>query len=243
MSKKKATPTTEGFSIVANKPKENFPALSLFIGLPKIGKSTAMAKVPKALILDLEGNGYDGIEVDSLVRATDLSTAKKAIKFFFSEENTDYRVLVIDHLRMLTSYFAKTVSNEYKVPFPEKAPYGQGVAHLKYSIEQFLRSMNKKLAEHPDKFVMIVAHAIDRNAEIRLDVDGKNENHILANVHAVGYISRDTETSSTTIDFQAREGVEFGGRNPHLAGYKGELDWSYLFKLAQGKVEQKDAEK
>lgn len=203
------------------------------MGLPKIGKSTAMSKLPHALICDLEGKGYDGIDVAALARTTTLDELKKACIWFFSSQNTTFEVLVIDHIRVLTSFFSSDIARENGTRFVEEVEFGKGTAHLRKNIDSFLKWLNAMLAATPDRYVILVAHAIDRNSEVRLDVDGKNETMILSLVDAVGFIDR--ENGQTMVDFHARRGVEFGARNSALAAYDGVLDWSLLFKIAEGK--------
>lgn len=222
--------------IVSHKAEQDFPQLSVFMGFPKIGKSTAMSKLPRALVLDLEGKGYRGIDVDALVQATDIKTIKDAIKYFFSEQN-DYDILVLDHLRTLTALFAREVTIEHNVRFVEEVDFGRGSFQLKNTIDSFLKWINGQLAEHPDKYVIIVAHATDRSGTVRLDIDGKNETMVLGLVDAVGFINRDSD-NTTTITFRAGSGAEYGTRNKALSEYYGELDWTKLFNLARGKNEK-----
>lgn len=217
--------------------QKRFPRLSLFMGLPKIGKSTSMAKIPKALVCDLEGKGYEGIDVSALVKTPTLKQLRDVCRYFFSEENKNYTVLVIDHIRVLTSFFAKNITAEHKARFVEEIKYGRGSFQLRNTIDQFIKWLNQQLAQYPDKYVFLVGHAVDRDNEIRLDVDGKNETMILGLVDSVGYIDRKDDV--TTVDFKARRGVEFGTRNPYLANYEGVLDWQLLFNLAEGKEKAK----
>ena len=231
-------------NIEKNKAQAKFPSLALFMGLPKIGKSRVMAKLPKTLILDLEGKGYDAIDVEAVVKATTLADVKQSVTWFFSAENTDYETLVIDHLRILTSFYSKQVAHEGNVDVPEQVPYGQGSSLLKHHVEYFIKTINTALADQTNKRVFLVAHAIDRNGEVRLDIDGKNESMVLSLVDAVGFISRNSESTnlddpeeSLLIDFGAKGGTEYGCRNPYLAKYTGNLEWSTLFKVAEGKVD------
>lgn len=229
-------PTASKFSIKIEKhvAEKKFPKLCLFMGLPKIGKSTAMAALPQTLICDLEGKGYDGINVENLVRISTLRELKDTCMYFFSPENKDLKVLVIDHIRALTSFYSKNITSENKVRYIEEIQYGRGSFQLKNNIDSFLKWLNSQLAENPDKYVFLVGHAIDRNGEIRLDCDGKNETMILGLMDAVGFIDREDDV--TTVDFQAHRGVEFGTRNAELAKYNGPLDWTVLFNIATGKT-------
>ncbi len=223
--------------IQTNKPVSRFPQYSIFMGIPKIGKSTMMARLPKALILDLEGKGYDDIKCKALFKCPKPKSFFQGVKYFFEKENKEFDFLIIDHIRMLSSFYADRIIDENDVRFVEDVEFGKGQAQLKNDLHKFLRKLKYNLQRDKSKHVIMVAHVTDRNGEIRLDVDGKNETMILGEVDSVGYISRDSE-ENTTISFQARKGVEFGTRNRYLAGYNGVFEWQKLFKLAKGEKVQ-----
>lgn len=227
----------ETFKIEKNAAVYDFPQFSLFIGKPKIGKSTVMAKLKGALIVAVDPHGYHGINVESLVRAPSLKTVGDAVKFFFSPENKDFKTLVIDELRSLTQLFDNSIKQKEGVKYSVDIGFGRGAAYMKDDLYNFLNHLRKELAINPGKNVILVGHVDDRNGEIRLDINGKNENLVLSLVDSVGYIDRDTE-NNTIVNFNIRRGVEFGTRNPYLATYEGALDWERLFKIAQGKEAQ-----
>lgn len=212
----------------------NFPQLNIFMGSPKVGKSTIMAKCPKALILDLEGTGYQSIDTDAKIIVMTLSQMKESISYFFSEQNKEFDTLIIDHLRMVSNLYSEAILKENNVRFLEEVGYGKGVSQLKNYLFKFIKGLKTMLTVKKDKKIIIVAHTTDRNGEIRIDVDGKNETMILGEVDSVGYIYRNNN-EETCITFKGRTGVEFGTRNKNLANYDGVLDWQILDKIANGK--------
>lgn len=226
--------------IQSHKAELKFPQLSVFMGSPKVGKSTMMAKLPKALILDLEGTGYRGLDVKALAKVKNYDDVAEGLKVFFSKDNDKYNSLVIDHLRMLTSFLDKKVSGKHGVEFTADVDFGRGHAELKYRIDTFIKKIIKRLADYPDKRVIFVAHSSDRNGETRLDIDGKNESLVLGLVDAIGYITREEDT--TMVSFQTKRGHEFGTRNKHLSNYKGKFDWKTLFDVAKGKIDANDTD-
>lgn len=239
-------------NIQEKKAVSQFPQVTLLMGAPKIGKSSLVAQIPDVLILDLELSGYEGIDTKAWVGISDHDELREALKYFFSAANTSYKTLVIDHLRYMTSFFAGVITKETGARFVEEVEFGKGSAQLKMMIEKEIKLIKSALAQSPDKRVIFVAHANDKNGEIRLDVDGKNESLILGLVDGVAYINRDPSTSNTMINFSARAGVEAGIRNPHLSNYSGVLaeydrgsmslkaKWEELFTIASGKTENKE---
>ena len=221
--------------IQENKAVSRFPQLNLMMGAPKIGKSTIMAQLPQALVLDLEGRGYNSIDVKALSKTTTFKDVKDGVEYFFSPANKDYSMLVIDHLRQLTSFMSDIIASKHNAKFVEEIPYGQGTSQLKKTIRDFFEYLVDQLSKHPEKRVFIVAHSNDKNNEIRLDVDGKNETMILGLVDSVGHVYRDG--NNMIINFESKRGSEFGTRNSYLSNYQGPLDWKFLFNLAEGNKE------
>lgn len=221
------------FKIEKNKARQGFPQLSLWIGKPKIGKSTVMAQLDKALIVTTDLKGYDEIDTQALVKVSALDEVYRVLKFFFSNENKEYDKLVIDEMRGLTEMFAKRIKQKENVDYVIDLNYGKGTNYMKDDVYMFLDSLKNRLATNPNKHIFLVAHADDRNSEIRLDINGKHEIMFLSMVDTIGLIDRNSD-NETTVNFQARSGVEFGSRNKDLAKYRGELDWKKLFEIARG---------
>lgn len=227
------TNNKQSFTIEKVTPANIFPRLSLFMGKPKIGKSTAMSKLPDALILAVDPSGYEEIETNALVKADNLKVITEVIFYFFSVENTTYKRLVIDELRSLSELFAKQIKAEAEVKRMSEINYNKGNFDLKEDLYNFLVFLKKNLTRDNTKSIVLVAHSIETNDQIKLDINGKNENMILSLVDSIGYISRDED--KLNVDFKIKSGVEYGARNKGLAGYTGELNWPQLFKIAEGK--------
>ena len=230
MTKAESIAKPKDFVILQNKARKEFPQLTLWIGKPKIGKSTAMAQLPKSLIISTDPKGYSELDVDALVIAKNLTEVFSAVRFFFS--NDAYDNLVIDELRGLSEMYAKKIKGTNEVTYLSDIGWQKGFRDLKEDLYALLYLLQLRLEEAPDKRIFLVAHADDRNAEIRLDVNGKNESMILSMVDTIGLIDRDIE-NNTIVNFKARPGVEYGSRNNGLSKYKGVLDWKTLFEVAK----------
>ena len=203
--------------------------MGLIIGGPKVGKSSFCASIPDALILDLEGCGYDHIETNALVRCSDLASVKEALAFFFSEKNTEYKVLIVDHLRELTIRYAQNIAKEAGVKMLEQIGFGKGGAELKHDVYTLLKLIREKCSD--DKKVIFVAHSTDRNGELRLDVDGKLDTMITGLVDYIGHIYR--AGPENYINFCSQTGAEFGCRNKNLSSYNHLADWQQIVTEAE----------
>lgn len=204
------------------------------MGKPKVGKSRAMAQLPDALIVATDIKGYEAIDAEALWKAPTLEEVYAAMRYFFSEENKTHKILVIDEIRMLTQMFDETVKVREGLKYSIDLGFGRGAAYVKDDIFNFVQLIRSRLDEHKDKRVFIVAHATDRGNEVRMDINGKNENMVLGLVDAVGYIM-EVPTTGFTITFNGGKGVEYGARNPYLGQFTGATTWQKLFDLAEGK--------
>lgn len=220
----------------------SLPKCGLIMGAPKVGKSTFLASDDKTLIVDLEpssdnGEGaYFGINVaGGYTNPSTLDELYEVLKFYFSEENTEYTILAIDHIREVTTFFSKAICSMAGVDTVADIGYGKGTATLKHDIEKFIKHIIKKSTI--SKRVILVGHATDRNGEVRLDVDGKNETLIFGLVDYVGYLYR--SGPELHINFTQSTGSEYGCRNKYLAMYKGIADLNILKEVANGPKEEK----
>ena len=209
------------------------------MGAPKVGKSTWLAKDERTLILDLEPvseaapeeGAYYGIDIaGGYSHIESIAEMYEALGWFYSEENEEYDMVAIDQVRELTSMYSKEITSMAGVQTVQDIGYGKGTASLKSDIETFIKLLIKKSTTK--KRAVLVAHASDRNGEIRLDVDGKNESLIFSMVDYVGYLYR--SGTDLHINFTQSTGSEYGCRNKYLAGYKGKADWNLLKKIASG---------
>jgi len=219
----------------------SLPKCGLLMGSPKVGKSTFLAKDSKTLIIDLEPvsdespdeGAYFGIDIDGgYVHCSSIPKLQEALKWYFSEENTEFDMVAIDHIRELTSMYSRNICDAEQVNTVQDIGYGKGTAELKYSIENFLKTLTKKSTTK--KRSLLIAHSTDRNGEIRMDVDGKNETLIFGLVDYIGYLFRNGP--DLNINFNQSSGAEYGCRNKYLAMYKGIADLDKLKEVASGQT-------
>lgn len=212
------------------KKQSKFPPLGLLIGGPKVGKSSFCATIPKALIVDLEGSGYEHIGAEAIVKPTNLSEFKEVLAFFFGKDNDQFEVLVIDHMREVTNFYADAISKENGVKNIDQIGYGKGSNELRHDVYSVMKKIRKQCSDN--RKVILVAHSTDRNGQIRLDVDGKLDTLLTGMVDYIGHIYRGGAENSIT--FMAQSGSESGCRNEYLSQYNGEANWDKLQEVASG---------
>lgn len=217
----------------------SLPKCGLIMGAPKVGKSTWLAKDERTLILDLEPvsenapeeGAYYGIDVKGgYSHIESIADLNENLGWFYGEDNDEFDMVAIDQVRELTSMYSKEITSMAGVQTVQDIGYGKGTAQLRHEIETFIKLLIKKSTTK--KRSIIVAHANDRNGEVRLDVDGKNESMIFSMVDYVGYLYK--SGTDLHINFTQSTGSEYGCRNKYLAGYKGKADWDLLKRIASG---------
>jgi hypothetical protein len=214
--------------IKKNKPKNELPHLGLIIGGPKVGKSTLCASIPNALIADLESCGYSHIECEALAIIKNLSDLDEVIKTFFSSQ---YDVLVLDHLKMMTNWYSEKIASSNNVKTVEHVGFGKGQSELKHDVFKLFSNIRAEISR-TGKRVVLVAHSTDRKGETRLDVDGKLDTMITGMVDYIGNVYRVGPT--VKINFKSQTGSEFGCRNKNLSKYNDVADWEKLVEVANG---------
>ncbi len=216
------------------------PKHLVLYGQPKIGKTTALAKLDNCLIIDLE-NGSDMVEalkvkVNNPAELTELGKSIMAHK-------KPYKIIAIDTLTQLESWceaeakvlyqqtsMGKNFDKEGKGLSVLSLPQGAGYLYLRIAIVKWMRRL-ELLADH----IIYVGHLRDKMLEKAgkevstkdLDLTGKIRNITCAGADAIGYVYRDKD--KTMISFDSSGDVNAGSRCAHLAGQVMELDWNKIF--------------
>ena len=227
--------------IKSKKASYDFPKCGMIMGAPKVGKSTFLAKDPKSLIVDLEVSSeeqgaYFGIDVEGgYINATSLYGKEGLygiLKYYFSDDNEEYQTVIIDHLREVTSLFSSEICKDNGAKNISDVAYGAGTSKLREKIEWFMKNLQSKATTK--KRVILVGHSSDRNGEVRLDIDGKNESLVFGHLDYIGYLMR--SGPDLNISFSHSSGSEYGCRNKYLANYNGVADMEQIKKISRGEA-------
>jgi len=204
-----------------------FPAFGIFMGCPKVGKSTFMASIPNCLILDLEHHGYDHIDVEAVAPIKNKDELIDGIDEYM--KSLDYEVLIIDHMRAVCDYFSDEIAAENEVAMIDDIGWNKGQKELTVKIAKFFKYITRT-ATHK-KRIFVVAHTMDKKGEIRLDVDGNNESMILGIVDFVGFLYR--SGPNLNLNMCSKSGAEYGIRNDALSSYDGPADYLKLLEIGK----------
>lgn len=215
--------------------KTDDPHNLILFGLPKVGKTSALAKLPNALILDLE-NGtdfVDGAYVIKINNYVDLYKTAKALR----EEDHSFKFVVIDTITALEEMALDLACKRYKESNVGKNWDGKGQDILKlangsgyYWSRIAIQEIISWFEGQPFNLIL-TGHVKDKSiveggTELvvkNLDLGGKISNILSAKSDAIAYLYRDPETGTLKANFGDMNSVLTGARMPHLAGRTIEL--------------------
>jgi hypothetical protein len=209
-------------------------------GQPKVGKTTALAKLDDCLIIDLE-RGSDMVEALKIQVSNlkELSEVGKAIM----ANKKPYKYIAIDTLTQLEVWCEAEAKELYRqTPMGKNfdsdnkglsilsLPQGGGYLYLRIAVKKWMDRL-EMLADH----IIYIGHLKDKMLDKKgkevaskdLDLTGKIRNIACANADAIGLIYR--EGDKTMISFDSSEDINAGSRCEHLRGQKMELDWKNIF--------------
>lgn len=211
-----------------SKPKEINPRTLLLYGKPKSGKTTIVANLDNALILDLD-NGTDYLEC----MAVKVKTLKdlREIAIAIEKAGKPYKYLVIDKITQLVDIAAEKAMENYLASGtapndPSKIvkhiielPKGLGHWYIWNAVSELLDYL-KTLAE----YTIILGDSADKQIldnseeqeEITIDLSRKLGNIVMGRVDSVGYLYR--KDNQTIISFKNGEKSLSDSRALHIRG-------------------------
>lgn len=210
--------------------KTDDPKNLILFGLPKVGKTTVLSKLPGALLIDME-NGTDYVSDAFVMKAqtvNDLFKIAKALK----EEDHQFKFVVLDTITAMATLALDLAAKRYQESQLGRnwqgtgkdilfLPMGAGYAWQKKALEEIISWFTS------DKYNLVVTgHVRDKNlteggTELvvkQLDLSGNTSNVLAANSDGIAYLYRDTETGDLMANFGDMNSVLTGSRIPHLAG-------------------------
>lgn len=214
---------TEKTKIATNNPKN-----LIIFGLPKVGKTTLVSKLPKCLIVDLE-SGTDYVEAFSVKPKNykDLFLLAKELK----DNPGQFEYLALDTITALEDLALPFANKLYRDTSMGKnwdenenilkLPNGAGYLYQREAVQTIIGWFQKVVPN-----VILIGHvkettmseeATEMNVK-NLDITGKLSRILPANSDAIGYIYRNIEDGKVMINFGDDSSVLTGARMPHLSG-------------------------
>ena len=199
------------------------PRNLIIFGKSKIGKSSAIAALPDALILDLE-SGYAYIEAMKVEcnNLTDIGEVCKAVR----KAGNPYKFIVLDTITALEDMVKPLALKMFKeTPAGSKftgddvldAAMGAGYSYVRKAMESVIDAVSKCAPN-----IILVCHVKDAaiaNSDVtvkQIDLLGKTGRVLSSKSDAIGYLTRDDD-SNTILSFNSNDKfVECGSRPEHL---------------------------
>lgn len=214
---------------VKNKPTEENPKFLILFGKPKSGKTTAVAGLEDALIIDLE-NGSDYVEcmrvkannfeelklVKQAVIEANIAKGGFAYKYGIIDTATKLEDLILDLALQL--YNATPMGKGYKGDI-RMLPNGGGYLYIREAFKAVIEGFKPLF-----QYLILLGHTKDKMinkqgkelSENSLDLSGKLERIVAADADALGYLYR--SKNKTIINFNGGEDFLVEARPAHLRG-------------------------
>lgn len=211
------------------------PQRLFLYGKPKVGKTSAVAQLPKHLIIDTEVKGYDGhqllggtsyCEGATSVVVDSLTKLKQCLEYL-NENSSDYDFVVLDTIDHIEAWVTEAVCRQHSVNHIGDIPHGKGWSLARTQVikivEQFARA---------SKHIIIIGHQKDghddEGVEVqKINLTGKLKVHLCSIMDGVGRITR--EEDKLMVDFRTGINTDAGCRVPTLAGQLIELKWDAVY--------------
>lgn len=214
-------------------PKEKVPASEvnpkflIIYGLPKCGKTSVLAALPKCLIIDLE-NGTDYYDAYS-IKAKNLEDLAEIRKLLIDNPGQfDYVAIdtgtALEDLVMplaIALYQSLPSGKNYKGTDITELANGNGYRFTREAFKQVIAGFKGTC-----KYFILTGHLKDKYLtkegnefiSMELDLTGKLKSIISADADAIGYLYRSGKKGNETrISFKANENVICGARCNHLS--------------------------
>lgn len=204
------------------------PKKLVIFSKPKTGKSSALAGLDNALLLDLE-NGSDFLDAMK-VKANSLEEIKK-IGEAIKAKGKPYKYIVVDTVTKLEDMVAPLAVKLYQATPMGKSFTGDSVLSLPngagylYQREAFFK-MTNYIETWADRIIYLghlKAKYIEKNgkevAAAELDLIGKVKSMLCADVDAIGLLYRESE-GVNILSFETTDDVICGARPDHLKNAK-----------------------
>jgi hypothetical protein len=205
------------------------PKNLILFGLPKVGKTTALAELPNNLVIDLE-NGTDFVS-GYVVKANNYIDLYKIAKELKETEH-NFKFVTLDTVTALEDIALDLAAKRYQESPVGKNWQGTGKDILKLpsgSGYYWARTAMQEIIgwfEQENYNLILTGHVRDENlteggTELnvkQLDLQGKTANILSAKSDAICYVYRDVETGHLYCNFGDMNSVLCGARMGHLAG-------------------------
>lgn len=208
--------------------KTENPKNLIIFGLPKVGKTTVLSMLPKALIIDLE-DGTDYVEAFTVKAKSyvELFEIAKALK----ESPGQFEFVVLDTITALEDIVLPYANKLYRetpmgVNFDPSAnilklPNGAGYLYVREAMQNVISWFTKVCPN-----VILVGHVKDKalnenGTELNvkdLDLTGKLGRILSSTSDGICYVYRDLETGDLMANFGDGTSVLCGARMSHLSG-------------------------
>lgn len=223
------------------------PGIAVFYSLPKVGKTSNLAKLESCMILDLEGGAdmYESLRVpvNSMKDVDEFIAA--VLEFGAKNRKYPYKYIAVDTIDKLEDLCEVSATAKYKKTKLGSTFEGDSVLELPkglgyyYLRNEVIRTIDRLKSVCPH--LILISHVKEKLLEKGgieatsrdISLAGKLSQMVCAKADVIGYMYRDKD--KLMINFETYEGAVMGARFEHLAGKKFEFDWSKIYLPEESK--------
>lgn len=196
------------------------PQMYVFVGLPKIGKTSLAAKFPAPLILDIE-DGSSHIRTTRLTNEdVETWTVEKLLNELaaFRKGGHSYKTLVVDSLSAVQQLVTTKILTENNITSLSDLPYGQGSDKLRTQCSAIVDEL--KRVKEAGYNVIIPAHIFIKSFtdpalnstydRYTINADQKVADYLMSQADNIFFCAYKIETG---VDGKTKKTQAFGGED------------------------------
>jgi len=217
------------------------PRRLLIFSPPKVGKTSLVTKLPKCLIVDLEGSSpfFDGMFVDIVKIAEEkniskLDAFKEVINALNEQKIKNKNIPVYDYIATDSASALEDLARDLANIMYKNTPMGKGFSGDVLNLPNgagygYLREAFEQLYGYFDRFykkgLIILAHtkssSINKNGQDLsckdVSLTGKLKQIVTSEMDAIGFLYRNKGTNENYLSFKTNEqDLASGARPVHL---------------------------
>lgn len=227
------------------------PRILVLYGMPKVGKTEIISKLPDCLTIDAEGGSemYDSLRVTvnstkdlyDVINAITQEGVKRQKEGKSGADLFPYKYIALDTIDKIEEFAEVSATVKYKASTIGKTFNGKSVLELPNGSGYY--PLRVEMLQIINDFAMVcprlilITHIKEKllnkgGEEVKVNdisLTGKMGSIVCAKADAIGYLYRVQGNPDLMVSFETFDSTVMGARQKHLAGKKFKFDWSVIY--------------